>query len=164
MCISSVTTLTHVFRQKEQCASPPFLLSNGYQDVTLAFVTLLNEMRFGKLSAQNQSRLKALSRQVRYRDLVEPTELYAPATLLERCSSDHCFSRFPTKREVQFANDSRLSKLTGPVHTFRATDQPGKNDKDQYITYQQATAQLDRCVLAPELMTLKVGNSALHVS
>jgi hypothetical protein len=29
LCISSVTTLTRVFRQKEQCM-PPLLLSNGY--------------------------------------------------------------------------------------------------------------------------------------
>jgi ATP-dependent DNA helicase PIF1 len=121
-------------------------------------------MRFGKLSSQNKSRLVALSRQVRYRDSVEPTELYAPATLLERHSFDRCFYRFPTKREVQFANDSRLGKLTGPPHTFRAMDSPGKDDKDQYITYQQATSQLDRCVLAPEVMTLKVGNSTLRTS
>ena len=35
------------------------------------------------------------------------------------------------------------------------------DDKDQPITPQQARALLDRCVLAPETMTLKVGNPTL---
>ncbi|KAF9650728.1 hypothetical protein BDM02DRAFT_1305111 [Thelephora ganbajun] len=102
-------------------------------------------MRFGRLSEQNKTLLVALSREVKYTDSVEPTEL------------------FPTKREVQFANESRLAKLSGPGHSFHSVDHAGKDDKDQYITPQQAKSQLDRCVLAPETMTLKVGAQVMLI-
>lgn len=61
-------------------------MGNGYLFIILAFVDLLNEMRFGKLSEQNKSRLIALSRQVAYRDSVEPTELYVPTVFWENTS------------------------------------------------------------------------------
>ena len=122
---------------------------------------LLNEMRFGKLSEQSKSRLTALSRQVKYTDSVEPTELYAPLTFSGRCLAEFWVRRFPTKREVQFANESRLAKLSGPARTFRCTDHSGEDDKNQHITLQQANVLLNRCVLAPEAMTLKVGRLIL---
>ena len=75
-CISSVTTLSRVFRQKEQCTITLVTSVNGCLPNILAFVELLNEMRFGRLSQQNKSRLTALSREVKYTDSVEPTELY----------------------------------------------------------------------------------------
>jgi len=74
-CISSVTTLGRVFRQKEKCTVYPVVMANGSLPDVSAFVELLNEMRFGKLSEQNKSRLGVLSRQVKYTDSVEPTEL-----------------------------------------------------------------------------------------
>jgi hypothetical protein len=164
-CIDSVTSLTRVFRQKEQCERFP-LSSDGRQNLPAnpAFVELLNEMRFGKLSKQNKSRLTALSREVRYTDSVEPTELYVPGTSHGGDVLICCFRRFPTKREVQFSNESRLAKLTGPMHTFNAIDHPGIDDKGRDVPFQQAKVQLDRCVLAPESMTLKVRNtSALDI-
>lgn len=136
-------------------------MANGHLPEILAFVDLLNDMRFGKLSEQSKSRLTALSRQVKYTDSVEPTELYVWAAFLGKRSPYFWFCRFPTKREVQFANESRLAKLSGLAHTFRCTDHAGIDDKDQDITPQQAKAQLDRCILAPEAMTLKVGLSTV---
>ena len=114
-------------------------------------------MRFGRLSEQSKSRLAALSRPVKYTDSVEPTELYVQAASLKMNFPYFWSCRFPTKRGVHFANESRLAKLSGPAHDFRCIDQAGTDDKDQRITLQQAKTQLDRCVLAPETMTLKVG-------
>lgn len=74
---------------------------------------------------------------------------------------DYC--RFPTKREVQFANESRLTKLSCPAHTFHSTDHAGKDDQDRVVTLQQAEGQLDRCVLAPKAITLKVSSSSTHL-
>lgn len=132
------------------------MTANGCLPDVLAFVGLLNEMRFGKLSEQNKTRLGALSRQVKYTDSVEPTELYVPTAPLGVRLPDRRFYRFPTKREVLHANGSRLAKLSGLAHTFQSVDRGGIDDKDQLISIQQAKAQLDRCVLAPETMTLKV--------
>ena len=114
-------------------------------------------MRFGKLSERSKSRLMALSRQPEYSDPVEPTELYVPVASLGRCLAKFRFRRFPTKREVQFANDSRLAKLRGVARTFRCRDHPGTDDKDLDITLDQAKSVLNRYVLAPEAMALKVG-------
>ena len=55
---------------------PSLRLKDAYLSRS-AFVELLNEMRFGRLSEQNRSRLLLLSREVKYSDSVEPTELYA---------------------------------------------------------------------------------------
>lgn len=118
---------------------------------------LLNDLRFGKLSERSKSRLMALSRQPEYPDPVEPTELYVPVASLGRCLAEFWFRRFPTKREVQFANDGRLAKLRGMARTFRCDDHAGTDDKEQVITLDQAKSQLNRCVLAPEAMALKVG-------
>ena len=63
--------------------------TNKHLSDILAFVDLLNEMRFGRLSEQNKSRLVALSRQVKYTDSVEPTELYVPAISSGRRFPDH---------------------------------------------------------------------------
>ena len=119
-------------------------------------------MRFGRLSEQSKSRLAALSRQVTYTDSVEPTELYVPAAFSGGCFPYIWLRRFPTKREVLAANGSRLAKLSGQARTFQSTDRAGMDDKDQYLTPPQAKAQLDRCVLAPDTMTLKVGTLTLN--
>ena len=125
---------------------------------------LLNDMRFGKLSERSKSRLMALSREVKYPDSVEPTELYVPVAFSDGSWANRWFRRFPTKREVQFANDSRLSKLSGMTRTFRCNDHAGRDDKDQEITPEQAKSQLNKCVLAPETMALKVGYPAPSIS
>lgn len=50
-----------------------------------------------------------------------------------------------------------MAKLSGPARTFRCVDHTGEDDKGQPVTPQQAKLLVDRCVLAPETMTLKVG-------
>ena len=59
-------------------------MANGRLLEILAFVELLNDMRFGKLSEQSKSRLMVLSRQVKYTDSVEPTELCVPVAFSAR--------------------------------------------------------------------------------
>lgn len=121
-------------------------------------------MRFGKLSERSKSRLMALSRELKYPDSVEPTELYVLLAFLGRSRANWWFRSFPTKREVQFANDSRLAKLRGMARTFWCNDHAGQDDKEQQITPEQAKSQLNRCVLAPETMALKVGYPTPSIS
>ncbi|KAF5336912.1 hypothetical protein D9611_003448 [Ephemerocybe angulata] len=59
-CVGHPTTLTKVFRQKDQ-----------------AFVQILDEMRFGTLSPSTIATFKGLSRTVEYTDGIEPSELYS---------------------------------------------------------------------------------------
>jgi len=71
--------LTKVFRQKDQSTQRALILcQNSTLTLLLAFVTMLNEMRFGKLSEQSIQQFKALSRTVNWNDGIEPTELCAP--------------------------------------------------------------------------------------
>lgn len=56
--ISASVNLSQVFRQKDQ-----------------TFVTMLNEMRFGKMTPDSVRKFASLSRQIKYDDGIEPTEL-----------------------------------------------------------------------------------------
>lgn len=80
-CIHNTVNLTQVFRQKD--TSKCFPLERVIQDVLIpvirpvaAFVDMLNEMRFGTLSAESIAKFQACSRDPRYNDGVDPTELY----------------------------------------------------------------------------------------
>ncbi|KAI0828262.1 hypothetical protein BC628DRAFT_106512 [Trametes gibbosa] len=65
---------------------------------------MLNAMRFGRLNEQTARAFWGLSREVRYDDGIEPTELY------------------PTRAQVESANSSRLRKLPGVNQVFHARD------------------------------------------
>jgi len=65
---------------------------------------MLNEMRFGTLSAESIRMFKALSVPKDYNDGIDPTEL------------------FPTRREVEEANEKRMRALTGDKVPFPAED------------------------------------------
>jgi ATP-dependent DNA helicase PIF1 len=65
---------------------------------------MLNEMRFGKMSAQSIAAFKALSREVTYADQVGPTEL------------------FPRREDVERSNGTRLKRLTQDGYTYSAAD------------------------------------------
>lgn len=79
--------LTQVFRQKDQ-----------------SFVTMLNEMRFGKLSQKTIDAFRKLERVPKYDNDIMPTEL------------------FPMRNEVDRANASRLMALQAEGQTYRAQD------------------------------------------
>ncbi|SPO25681.1 related to PIF1 - DNA helicase involved in mitochondrial DNA repair and telomere length control [Ustilago trichophora] len=79
--------LTQVFRQKDE-----------------SFVTMLNEMRFGKLSLKTIDAFKKLERVPTYDDDIVPTEL------------------FPRREEVDRANMERLTALQTESQSYRAQD------------------------------------------
>jgi hypothetical protein len=66
------------------------------------------------------------------------------------------WSRFPTKREVEKENHKRLDNLGGKPETYKATDRAGENHDGKAITQAEAVNVLNRNVIAPELLTLKV--------
>ena len=68
------------------------------------FVDMLNEMRFGKLSAQSEISFKQLSRPVYYDDGIEPTEL------------------FPMRGDVDRSNNQRLNALNTDGWSYTASD------------------------------------------
>ncbi|KAF5387400.1 hypothetical protein D9757_005787 [Collybiopsis confluens] len=85
--IERTFNLTQVFRQKDP-----------------AFVNMLNEMRFGRLSQQSIGKFRSLSRNIVYEDGLGPTEL------------------FPRREEVDRSNQTRLNRLTDDARTFTAID------------------------------------------
>ncbi|KAJ7770822.1 hypothetical protein DFH07DRAFT_256083 [Mycena maculata] len=117
-CMGHPVTLTRVFRQKDQ-----------------AFVDILNAMRFGKID--NLDAFKALEREVKYTDGIDPTELLS------------------TRAEVDRVNNSRLDKLPGECQTYLAMEYRGINSKGERVSQEQMGKLLDRLVV-PKLIRLKV--------
>jgi len=66
--------LTKVFRQSDQSAHP-FIFVVADPHPRLAFVNMLNEMRFGNLSQESIRMFRKLDREVVYDDGIMPTEL-----------------------------------------------------------------------------------------
>lgn len=73
-CVPNQYRLTKVFRQSDQ--SKWFLLFESANLTNwLAFVDMLNEMRYGKLTQASITKFKQLSRALQFDDGIEPTEL-----------------------------------------------------------------------------------------
>lgn len=85
-CMDCTFNLTKVFRQKDQ-----------------AFVDMLNEMRFGRLSEKSIQVFTARAAPLPD-DGIAPTEL------------------FPRREDVDRANRERMEKLTGDLHTYASVD------------------------------------------
>lgn len=73
-CIRKTIFLNKVFRQREQGAYFDFLQSLDL-DMYVAFVDILNSMRFGEMGPDAIRRLQQLSRNIRYDDGIMPTDL-----------------------------------------------------------------------------------------
>jgi ATP-dependent DNA helicase PIF1 len=99
---------------------------------------MLNEMRLGKLSNETIDSFKKLSRPVIYADGIEPTEL------------------FPTRYEVERANNARMNNLGGEVMQYPATDTGSVTDRDQ------RTKMLSNC-MAPMMLNLKKGSQVMLI-
>lgn len=116
--VSKHIVLCKVFRQK---------------DVRL--VDMLNAMRRGKLTPPIIAQFKALAREVRYEDGLEPTQL------------------FPLRTQVEAANRNRMAALNGRTFTFPAQDTPNW----------ESTAKYFEQLLAPKQLDLKVGAQVLLI-
>lgn len=68
------------------------------------FAAILNEMRLGRLSARSIATFRELSRPLTFNDGIEATEL------------------FPTRQEVDAANNSKMRVLTGNSEAYIAED------------------------------------------
>jgi hypothetical protein len=122
-CIPHTIKLTNVFRQKDQGIQ-------SFNPLTLEFVTMLNQMRLGTLSADSINKFKALQRPILYDDGIEPTEL------------------FPTRQEVDNANNSRLRNLPGKVYKFVAEEGGSVLDP-------RAREKILQNCMAPQVIELK---------
>ena len=91
---------------------------------------MLNEMRLGMLSQDSIMKFKALQRPPQFDDNIEPTEL------------------FPTRREVDIANDNRIRALPGSIHSFSA-------EEGGALTNLQMRDKLLQNCMAPQILELK---------
>jgi len=64
--------------------------------------------------------------------------------------------RFPTRDQVLKANETRLARLTGDIRTFQAMDIGGKDQLFRPVNEYQARELLNKLVIAPEILQLKV--------
>lgn len=99
---------------------------------------MLNEMREGRLSTESINKFRSLSRNLSFDDDLEATEL------------------FPTRAEVERANQGRLTNLRGEVKTFEARDGGSIVDK-------VARDKLLQNCMAPERITLKKGAQVMLI-
>jgi ATP-dependent DNA helicase PIF1 len=99
---------------------------------------MLNEMREGRLQESSIRAFRNLSRPLNFEDSLEATEL------------------FPTRAEVENANNTRLHMLQGAVQVFEARDGGAIADKAQ------RDKLLQNC-MAPELITLKKGSQVMLI-
>ncbi|KDE05674.1 hypothetical protein MVLG_03908 [Microbotryum lychnidis-dioicae p1A1 Lamole] len=124
---------------------PP--VQRGYR----RFIDMLNEMRFGTLSAKSIAIFKSLSRDPNYTDGIDPTELY------------------PRREEVDRSNVSRLNALPGAAMEYRSEDWPSLNAAPAnvnggppYANHSSAKTILNN-FMAPPKLTLKVGAQVMLI-
>lgn len=119
------------------CIEHTILLTHVFRQKDPTFANMLNEMRLGKLSAASINEFKKLARPLSFHDNVDATEL------------------FPTRGEVDGANNSRMTKLSGQVMTFAAMDS-GVSDLN-------VRSKILQNFLAPESLTLKKGAQVMLI-
>ncbi|RXK41952.1 hypothetical protein M231_00673 [Tremella mesenterica] len=131
--ISMSVNLTKVFRQKDQ-----------------RFVDMLNEMRFGRLTPESIKAFQSLSRQVKYDDGIEPTEL------------------FPRREDVDRSNAHRLEALLTDGYTYAASDTGTITDPIQrqkvlsnFLAVEQLSLRVDAQVMLIKNMDETLVNGSM---
>lgn len=103
------------------------------------FAAMLNEMREGHMKPETISRFKSLNRALeKHEENIEATEL------------------FPTRAEVDRANNVRMANLHGTVFPYEARDGGAITDRNI------RDKMLDNC-MAPKLLTLKKGAQVMLI-
>jgi len=119
-------------------------LTKVFRQKDQGFVDMLNAMRFGELDAKTTEEFKKLSRSVTYTDGIGPTQLY------------------PTRREVDNANEAQLRQLPGGPQSYESMDTPGYDSKGEIISQQKVERVLERLVAA-KMVSLKVGAQVMLI-
>lgn len=102
------------------------------------FASMLNEMRLGRISDQAVNNFKALSRPLHFEDGLEVTEL------------------FPTRSEVDGANNKRLRSLQSKPYRFDAIDTVDLREKDRL-------EKLLQNMMAPKTLELRKGAQVMLI-
>lgn len=68
---------------------------------------------------------------------------------------------YPTRREVERANTTRLNRIQKDAHTYAAQDRPGYDQNDKPISAKRMESLLERLV-APKSIVLKVWRYTLY--
>jgi ATP-dependent DNA helicase PIF1 len=75
---------------------------------------------------------------------------------------DRCV-RYPTRPEVESANNRRLNALKTETQTYRSHDIPGRTDDGQRVSQEGAVRLLDSKLIATREITLKVGAQVMLI-
>lgn len=102
------------------------------------FAGMLNEMREGRLTPASIAAFQELHRPMQFEDNIDSTEL------------------FPTRREVELANSTKMGQLVGDLMTFEARDGGTIVDKTM------RDKLLANC-MAPEKISLKKGAQVMLI-
>ncbi|KAI8995451.1 hypothetical protein BD414DRAFT_409642, partial [Trametes punicea] len=127
-----------------RCVGPPVVLMRVFRQRDQKFVDMLNAMRFGRLYPEIVTAFRELSREVQYKDGIEPTELY------------------PTRNEVESANSSRLRRLPGYPKIYESLDLPGRDEEGQPYPPERVERALKDLVV-PKKLPLKEGAQVMLV-
>lgn len=122
-CLDATIQLRTVFRQKDE-----------------DFVSMLNEMRTGKMSAKTIESFRKLQRPIPYNDGLNPTEL------------------FPLRAEVDAANAIQLRRLPGEAKVFLAEDSGSITDIAQRDRLLNGTMATDRLELKKGAQVMLIKN------
>jgi ATP-dependent DNA helicase PIF1 len=111
-------------------------LTSVFRQRDAGFAGMLNEMRLGKVSEQTLRTFQELARPIVYgKDDIEMTEL------------------FPTRAEVESANNKRLRALPGEAVVFAAKDSGEPSLRDRLLQH----------MMAPKTIELKVGAQVMLI-
>ena len=109
---------------------------------------MLNEMRFGRLSAKSIQRFKELSRPIECKDGLDATELsvYLTIAITQPFNIHH---RFPRREDVDRSNSDRICQLKTQTVNYQAKDGGSLKDPKQK---QKVLANF----MAPETLSLRI--------
>jgi ATP-dependent DNA helicase PIF1 len=79
-----------------------------------------------------------------------------------RSSMDADCASYPTRREVESANNRRLNALKTETQTYRSHDIPGRTDDGQRVSQEGAARLLEKLIATREI-TLKVGAQVMLI-